>query len=328
MVDRILDHLDADREPASMLEQELSRETLNAIKAIVSDGSDQTSNDDTRAAISDCVASPVAVPVAKSVTEKAPVLKLQESDKVDFPADETLDDTVDDIKEPFIEETELHSQQDDAEQESKDLKVEDSLPVDVGLIRQTVAEMDHHIEPVEPKSSKANTIAAPEEVVISPPGLGLRLKRYLMLKLRMHALILKMKIRDRIPTKREALRAMTPRRLAIATIVLAILLEPWFLPTAFVLVLFFGSLTLLLMGPDRVRHYSEKIWKWYGRKNPEKATRLHRRMMALLERWQGKVDRLPSKWTQGIHLPQIQSDAEKSAAESAYAMRMARIAKD
>ncbi|SHG80745.1 hypothetical protein [Cognatishimia maritima] len=136
------------------------------------------------------------------------------------------------------------------------------------------------------------------------------------------------KILQIIPDDETLIRVCTPRRVAVALILFSVIIEPWFFPTVLVLALFFGSLIGILMGPDRIHHYAELGWKRYERKRPEKALELRNKAMDRLERWQAVADRLPSRWTQGLHLPQFQTDEERAAAECAYANRMARIARE
>lgn len=138
----------------------------------------------------------------------------------------------------------------------------------------------------------------------------------------------KHKTMEILPDDETLLRVLTPRRIAIVVIIAAILLEPWFLPTVFILLAFFGGVTAFVMGPDRLRHYSEVVWKYFSRRKPEKAAAVRSKAMRHLERTQSKLDRLPSKWTGAVHLPQLQSDEDRSRAETAYARRMARMAQD
>lgn len=301
-------------EPTPMLEQELSLETLNAIKAIVSEEPEQASTSETTVAIVEAISAHPGFEAVKREVEPATKVVNEDMSPASQPVD-GKDETGSSVEPPQDPLNSPLEQQIAPPQET----AEPELSMD--LIRQTVAESTID-EPV------VETLRVPEEEIVRPPSVFLRLKRHIRKKLRMHVLILRMKIRDRMPTRREALRALTPRRIAIAVIIASILLKPWFLPTVFVLWAFFGSLILLAMGPDRVRHYSGLLWKRYKRKNPEKAKEISTRLMSLFEKWQGHLDRLPSRWTQGLHLPQVQSEADKYAAESAYASRMARIVQD
>ncbi|UZD91139.1 hypothetical protein [Cognatishimia activa] len=117
---------------------------------------------------------------------------------------------------------------------------------------------------------------------------------------------------------------VTPRRLAIATIIAAILIEPWFIPTVLLIAVFVTSFIALALGPDRIRHYSELGWKRYSKRNPKKAQRLQKKAMARMERLQKRLDKLPLN----IDLPQMQTEKEQSAAETAHSRRMARIAQE
>lgn len=306
----MVDHLEPRSKPTPMLEQELSQDTLNAIKAIVSGDPKEAPASKTSVTTPEVLVLTAADFVPKSGVDTAP------------PADACSDEQADLENESELAEIMPAEEIDDLAVQTTSYKadeiVKDAEPdIELELIRSAIE--DSEVIAPEP---------LPEAGVVPPPGIGLRLKRHLRNKIRMHFLIVKMKLRDRLPTKKEVIKSMTPRRLAITIMIATALIEPWFYPTALVLILFFGSLVLLLMGPDRVRHYADLAWRRYKRLNPEKALELRARAMDLFERWQSKVDRLPSRWTQGLHMPQFQSEAEKSAAESAYAVRMARIAQD
>lgn len=123
-------------------------------------------------------------------------------------------------------------------------------------------------------------------------------------------------------------KEITPRRLSVLVMFITFLIRPWFLPTVLLLVLLLAVFVALLLGPDRIKHYSEVLWKGFERRRPEKAAELRLKAMRRLNRMQKRLDKLPARWTQGLYLPQMQSDAEQSAAETAYAKRMARMAQD
>ncbi|CUI26375.1 hypothetical protein [Cognatishimia activa] len=352
----MVDQLAETPRPTPMLEQELSQETLDAIKAIVTDGSPEKPQEEVKSAICDAMnaAPPQNTPLAHCA-EALPVNVVDSTDVIKELIEENRQPDVDSSESSALATGEKADVMLEVRDEKSAARFEaatfldnnaeptpavdafnidsESQPellkpdTDIDLIRQTLAE-DIGISEEDRVVGTRHHSDQSEVGEVPPPGIALRLKRHLRNKLRMHMLILKMKIRDRLPTKREVLRGLTPRRLAIAVIIIAILLEPWFIPTVLVLAVFFGALTVLLMGPDRVRHYGEMFWKRYRRKQPVKARALQDRVMSLMEKWQSKVDKLPSKWTGGLHMPQIQSDAEKLAAESAYATRMARIARD
>lgn len=133
---------------------------------------------------------------------------------------------------------------------------------------------------------------------------------------------------SRMPDAKTLISMLTPRRLAVAVIIAAILIEPWFIPTVLLLTLFFGTFFALLLGPDRIRHYAELGWKQFERRRPERAAELRLRAMYRFGRLQRRLDKLPTRWTRGLHLPQVQTEAAQSAAESAYAKRMARMAQE
>lgn len=288
------DRIDKTPKPTPMLEQELSQETLDAIKAIVIGGQNTVS--------------PAPSEQLPSEGEQARVSELTNEPE---PISLLCSDGAEQGK-----------SQDDVRQSEEGLVAEsvaeDERSSNIEMIREAV-EFSENLTATE-------TVLAPEEIVTRPPGVALRLKRHLRNKIKMHFLILKMKVRDLLPTKREALQSLTPRRLAIALMLAVLFVEPWFYPTVLVLILFLGSFTLLLMGPDRTRHYADLGWRRFKRRNPEKALEIRARAMDLSEKWQTKVDRLPTRWTRGLHMPQFQTEAEKSAADSAYAHRMARIA--
>lgn len=306
----MVDHLESRSKPTPMLEQELSQDTLNAIKAIVCGGPEEEMAAKTPAKISEVL--------VLTEADIAPPPGIEAKSETDVSSDEQTNLDIElELAEALLAEEDDDLPAHETSSEAADITDEAEPDIEIDLIRSAIEDS----EAVAPEP-------VPEAGVVPPPGIGLRFKRHVRNKIRMHILIIKMKLRDRLPTRREVIKSMTPRRLAVMVLIAAALIEPWFYPTALVLILFFGALVMLLLGPDRVRHYTDLAWRRYKRLNPEKALELRARAMDLFEKWQSKVDRLPSRWTQGLHMPQFQSEAEKSAAESAYAVRMARIAQD
>jgi len=122
--------------------------------------------------------------------------------------------------------------------------------------------------------------------------------------------------------------AITPRRLALVVTLITFVIRPWFLPTVLFVILLLTTFIALLLGPDRVRHYAEVLWQRFERRRPEKAAELRQKTRYRFNRLQKRLDKLPARWTGGLHMPQMQSEAEQSAAETAYAKRMARLAQD
>jgi|GEM_PF-6000308 len=123
-------------------------------------------------------------------------------------------------------------------------------------------------------------------------------------------------------------RHVTPRRAALVATLMTFVINPWFLPTVLIVVLFFVTLFALLLGPDRIRRYSEALWRRYEKRKPAKAAALRVKATKRMERFQKRLDKLPGSWTRGLHMPQMQSDADQAAAERAYIRRMAHMARE
>ncbi|MFY0595468.1 MAG: hypothetical protein JXQ85_03455 [Cognatishimia sp.] len=123
-------------------------------------------------------------------------------------------------------------------------------------------------------------------------------------------------------------RHLTPRRVALVATLMTFIINPWFLPTVLVVVLFFVTLFALLLGPDRIRRYSEVLWRRYEKRQPAKAAALRVKASKRMDRFQKRLDKLPGSWTRGLHMPQMQSEADQAAAERAYIRRMAHMARE
>lgn len=342
----MVDQVKMNSKPASMLEQELSQDTLDAIKAIVSDGGDTEPADIVQDAITESVSAlrvdeepaEKSVECAEGTVDSSTAIEdevaIETAPEIETDVDAAVEPVAMQLKEPAQPEVTDLSVDDPVEDQSErpEEPILDLPDHEVALIRETVASAenveDHAKESTNYKENTNYKEGRGHSEAEKPPSMFGRLKQSLRNRIRLRFLILKMKLRDRTPTKKEFIQSLTPRRLAIAVMVAVALIKPWFYPTAAILLLLLGGFVLLLMGTDRIRHYLDLAWRRYKRLHPEEAVARRTRAMDLMERWQAKLERLPFRWAQGVHLPQFQSEAEKSAAESAYASRMARIAQD
>lgn len=101
-------------------------------------------------------------------------------------------------------------------------------------------------------------------------------------------------------------RPDAPRLIAIMLLVIAFLMEPWFLVTLFVFAMLTALVVYFSLGPDRV---SELVVAWYERlrgRDPEKAETIRCRAAGLSKRASGIVERLPENWTTGLYLPDFE----------------------
>ncbi len=131
-----------------------------------------------------------------------------------------------------------------------------------------------------------------------------------------------------LPSGAKVAAVLTPRRLAIAIILMSIWLKPLFLPTAFLIFAFVTAFICLALGPDRCQGIARWGWARFSKRRPEKAESLRIRFNKRRSRLQARLDKLPQGWVRGLHLPHWQSDQRAEAAESAFASRMSNLARD
>lgn len=223
---------------------------------------------------------------------------------------------------------------------------EDALPKPASMLERELSQ--ETLEAIKAIVREDREAAPAEEKQLNIPGRQRRIKAK-----RKNAATQKSTVRRRVPQLAEAQQAApgmarratatlkrsipggkvllglaTPRRIAIAVILTTFLIEPWFIPTALILMLLIMSFIALALGPDRMRHYFGLGWKRFAARRPKKAARLQKQAMHRLERFQKRLDKLPFRMGQGIHLPQMQTEAEQSAAETAYSRRMAQMARE
>jgi hypothetical protein len=105
-------------------------------------------------------------------------------------------------------------------------------------------------------------------------------------------------------------RPDAPRLIAIMLLVIAFLMEPWFLLTLLVLGMLTTQVAYFSLGPDRV---SELVVAWYDRlrqRDPERAETIRRRAARSSKQISAIIERLPDKWTTGLYLPDFEEPPE------------------
>ena len=151
-----------------------------------------------------------------------------------------------------------------------------------------------------------------------------RVRRAIGVRARIQVLKLRLALRDRIPNWRD----ITPRQIAVAVIILAVMLEPWFVPTVVLLTAFILSFVVLFAGWDRCVYWCQRGWGWYRRRNRARAEDIRLGYLRTADRLQVWIDRLPESWARAIHLPHWQSAERQDAADEAYSSRLARMSVD
>ncbi len=123
-------------------------------------------------------------------------------------------------------------------------------------------------------------------------------------------------------------KLFTPRRLAIAVILIAVWMQPWFIPTVLLCLAALVGVTLLIFGRERCGNVSARLWSFYANRNPDKAERIRKRVDARRARFQRRLDKLAFLSGPKPHAQQWQAEESEAAAERAYARRMRAIHKD
>jgi len=105
-------------------------------------------------------------------------------------------------------------------------------------------------------------------------------------------------------------RPDAPRLIAIVLLVIAFLMEPWFLVGLFGFGLLTAQIVYFSLGPDRV---NELVAAWYDRlrqRDPAKAETIRRRAARSSRQISAIIDRLPDNWTTGLYLPDFEEPEE------------------
>lgn len=108
-------------------------------------------------------------------------------------------------------------------------------------------------------------------------------------------------------------RPDAPRLLALALLVAAFLLHPWFVVALAFLALLAAGTAVLVIGTDVV---AERIATWHGRlarRDPERAETIRARAAAISRHLGALLDRLPESWTTGLYLPDFEPEAQRPA---------------
>lgn len=126
----------------------------------------------------------------------------------------------------------------------------------------------------------------------------------------------------------DARAVFTPRRLAIVVILVAVWMQPWFIPTVLLCIAALVGVTLLIFGRERCGRVSARVWSFYAKRNPAKAERIRKRVNARRARFQARLDKLPFVSGPKPTVPHWHSEDNDAAAERAYERRMRAIHKD
>ena len=101
-----------------------------------------------------------------------------------------------------------------------------------------------------------------------------------------------------------ARRIRAKRHLVSWALVAAVFLwRPWLIPILLVVTFFTVLVAYFSLGPDRVAELVVNNWKRLRARRPELAETIRLRAGVMAGRIDAFLDRLPEKWTEGLHVP-------------------------
>ncbi len=103
----------------------------------------------------------------------------------------------------------------------------------------------------------------------------------------------------------------TRRQIAIAVAILIVLLRPWVVFWAAVMIVMALIISHMVMGPERFSEMWQNVFGRYAKRYPERAERLRARADKMAMRLDAILDRLPEKWTAGLYLPDFSRASER-----------------
>lgn len=95
----------------------------------------------------------------------------------------------------------------------------------------------------------------------------------------------------------------TPKHIALGALALLVLFRPWLVVGVIVISGFVMLCTFLILGYDGFWERAIAFGRWYARRSPDRAARLHRKLDDIALRWDTFLDRFPEGWVDGLYLP-------------------------
>lgn len=95
----------------------------------------------------------------------------------------------------------------------------------------------------------------------------------------------------------------TPRHLILASLMLVAFFRPWLVLGVLVLFTFVMVGVFLILGYDGFWLRAMAAARWYARRRPARAARLHAKLDRFAMRWDAVLDRFPEGTVDGLYLP-------------------------
>lgn len=96
---------------------------------------------------------------------------------------------------------------------------------------------------------------------------------------------------------------VTPLRVALAALAMAVLIWPAMMIFVLVLAVFLVSLPFLILGAEGVWDKVARVVSWYCARNPARKDAVYDGLDGLALRWDAILDRLPEDWVDGFYMP-------------------------
>ena len=104
----------------------------------------------------------------------------------------------------------------------------------------------------------------------------------------------------------------SPGMIGLAVLALLVVLRPLLVLGLILLMVFITLGVFLALGYDGFWQRAMALGRWYAKRRPERAARIHARLDAFAMRWDAVLDRFPEGTVDGLYLPDF---GEKAAAD-------------
>lgn len=127
------------------------------------------------------------------------------------------------------------------------------------------------------------------------------------------------------PRRRPSGRAKL-RALGIAAVLGTVFIWPWAIPLVLLGLVWLALVLFIFVGGERLYVAFAAVYRWLNRLAPERAERFRVRLDGLALRCDALLDRLPGRWTDGVHLPDFSREAMNDPSETDWPEPFERIA--
>lgn len=103
----------------------------------------------------------------------------------------------------------------------------------------------------------------------------------------------------------------TRKHVFFASIALIVFLRPWLIPAILFVTFWVVLIAYLTLGPDRVAELVSNGWQRLRARRPELAETIRQKADRMALRVDKLLDRLPTKWTENLYLPDFSQPVEK-----------------